>query len=521
MQEARQWPRTTALGGAGAIGIGLVAAAAIGWITGNSASPLLQQAVGCVATAVIAMGAVMRGSTAGHRLKASMSNEVDRIMIGAAETAHFVENIKKKVDQDLHISEEIADSAAKTALTTEQIAANAEQAAKVAADVRSECVAGRADVDHGLQRIGNARQDAQTASEKMALLQEKARQIRVITEVIDDIAARTNLLALNAAIEAARAGEHGRGFAVVAGAVRQLAQRTKTATEDIGHMVRSINDEAERATQEMTALTEKVLDAARNVERVHSFLGNIERAAGQSENQSQEIAAASREHVETTQRIAVSIAKMRNGILATEENLPRVVNSAMGLSERGESLFDTLAQLQVETSHDAIRAIAQRAAHEVGRLFEQAIANGQIAEEALFDRNYKPISNTDPQKHHTAFDAFTDRVLPPLQEKILKDFPDVTYAGAVDNNGYFPTHNKKFSRPLTGKYDVDLINNRTKRIFNDRTGTRCGLNTKPFLLQTYKRDTGEVMHDMSSPIYVNGRHWGGFRIGYSSNAKEG
>jgi methyl-accepting chemotaxis protein len=88
----------------------------------------------------------------------------------------------------------------------------------------------------------------------------------------------------------------------------------------------------------------------------------------------------------------------------------------------------------------------------------------------------------------------------------------------VDDHGYFPTHNRRYSRPLTGNYDVDLANNRTKRIFSDRTGSRCGSNKEPFLLQTYKRDTGEVMHDVSAPIYVRGRHWGGFRIGYKSAA---
>lgn len=64
-----------------------------------------------------------------------------------------------------------------------------------------------------------------------------------------------------------------------------------------------------------------------------------------------------------------------------------------------------------------------------------------------------------------------------------------------------------------------LLNNRTKRIFNDRTGARCGASTRPFLLQTYKRDTGEVMHDLSAPIMVDGHHWGGFRIGYRSLEK--
>ena len=108
----------------------------------------------------------------------------------------------------------------------------------------------------------------------------------------------------------------------------------------------------------------------------------------------------------------------------------------------------------------------------------------------------------------------TDQVLPAIQEPILEQHSQLTYAGAVDNNGYFPTHNKRYSKALTGDYDTDLTNNRTKRIFDDATGSRCGAHTEPFLLQTYKRDTGEVMHDLSVPIYVNGKHWGGFRMGY-------
>ena len=69
------------------------------------------------------------------------------------------------------------------------------------------------------------------------------------------------------------------------------------------------------------------------------------------------------------------------------------------------------------------------------------------------------------------------------------------------------------------RVSVDIVNNRTKRLFDDRTGARCGSNTKPFLLQTYKRDTGEVMHDLSAPIHVDGKHWGGFRVGYRSSGQ--
>ena len=503
--------------GFAAIAGGTAASAGADWMIGPALAGAPSAALAAVvAVVVFNLLARVRVSSTFHHIE-QMGGEVDHIMIGAAETSYFIDSTKKKVDQDLQATEEVVELAMQTAQNTERIAANAERAFNVAADVRSESVAGRAEVDRGLRQIGDAQKNAQTASGTMSLLQDKARQIRTITEVINEIAAQTNLLALNAAIEAARAGNHGRGFAVVAGEVRQLAHRTKSANDDIGNMVREINEEAERAGIDLAHLTDTVKEAAHNVESVHGFLSSIESSASKSENEIQQIAEASREHVQTSQLIAEVISRIRDGILATKEGLPRAITSAMLLSERGETLFDALSHSGVRTTHDDIRVAAHRVSQMVGKLFEASIANGDISEAALFDRTYTPIPNTNPEKHSTAFHAFTDRVLPAIQEKVLEEMPHLVYAGAVDNNGYFPTHNRKFSQPLTGDYDIDLVNNRTKRIFNDRTGSRCGSSMKSFLLQTYKRDTGEVVHDLSVPIHVNGKHWGGFRMGYRSS----
>jgi methyl-accepting chemotaxis protein len=88
----------------------------------------------------------------------------------------------------------------------------------------------------------------------------------------------------------------------------------------------------------------------------------------------------------------------------------------------------------------------------------------------------------------------------------------------VDRNGYLPTHNRKFSQPQGKDPEWNAANCRNRRIFNDRVGLRAGKSTAPFVLQIYRRDMGggafALMKDLSAPIYVNGRHWGGFRIGY-------
>ncbi len=84
----------------------------------------------------------------------------------------------------------------------------------------------------------------------------------------------------------------------------------------------------------------------------------------------------------------------------------------------------------------------------------------------------------------------------------------------VDVNGYLPTHNSRYSRPLTGIGDTDTKWNRTKRLFSDRTGLAAAHNKEPYLLQRYSRDTGEVMSDLSVPVIIRNRHWGAIRIGY-------
>ena len=105
-------------------------------------------------------------------------------------------------------------------------------------------------------------------------------------------------------------------------------------------------------------------------------------------------------------------------------------------------------------------------------------------------------------------------MLPAIQEPLLKRHEGLVFAIATTPEGYVPTHNQAFNHPPTGDRAVDTVKSRSKRLFNDRTGIRCGSHQQRVLLQTYMRDTGELMHDLSVPIHVQGKHWGGLRLGY-------
>ena len=168
------------------------------------------------------------------------------------------------------------------------------------------------------------------------------------------------------------------------------------------------------------------------------------------------------------------------------------------------------------------RLAASLGARQWGDLLDHAIDAGQLTVADVFDRSYAEVKGYTfgkQPKFHTRFDAFTDNAVLVFQDKYL-DHEDFLFAVGVDENGYLPTHNTKFQKPLTGDPEKDLVGNRTKRMFNDPVGAAAAKNLEPTLQQVYRRDTGETLWDVSSPIWVKGKHWGGFRVGVSMERLE-
>jgi methyl-accepting chemotaxis protein len=159
-------------------------------------------------------------------------------------------------------------------------------------------------------------------------------------------------------------------------------------------------------------------------------------------------------------------------------------------------------------------AVAADFAKRCGETLEKWISGKETTPDKLFGSLYYPVPKTDPPKFTTDWDRLADRDIQAIEEAALAKSPVMIYAVMVDKFGYLPTHNVRYSQPLTGNLAMDLVNNRTKRIFNDRTGIAAARNVAPFLIQRYQRDTGEVMADLSVPVMVAGSHWGAVRLGY-------
>lgn len=332
--------------------------------------------------------------------------------------------------------------------------------------------------------------------------------------LIEDIADQTNLLALNASIEAARAGDAGKGFAVVASEVKGLAEKTTASTREIKKVVANIQKTSRSAADMIGTESILVQTGLAKAEEARGSLENIKNHANESRIMIEQIATASEEQNATTNHISEMIHLVSHSAEETYTMMQRTSEGFATFSDVVEQIYCSVGKFSVGNYHDTVKAYIREVEAGVGDAIEKALHDRSITIENLFDRSYVPVPNTSPQKFTTRFDTFFDRVISPIQESIVNRDPKVMYTICIDNNGYCPSHNLRFSKPLTGNPEIDTNNNRTKRIFNDKTGIRCARNTEGFLLQTYRRDTGEILNDMSKPLVINNRHWGGIRIGY-------
>ncbi|MFQ2906047.1 methyl-accepting chemotaxis protein [Aeromonas allosaccharophila] len=170
---------------------------------------------------------------------------------------------------------QVATAIKELAATSQDMAGNALQAARMTQEAQNVVGQGEDVVERTIKAIDHINREVLRTADTIGQLEQQCSQIGGVISVIRGIAEQTNLLALNAAIEAARAGEQGRGFAVVADEVRSLANRTQGATVEIQQMIEQLQSGARASVTAMSAASHEAQEGVGLAQEAQQAFGAI------------------------------------------------------------------------------------------------------------------------------------------------------------------------------------------------------------------------------------------------------
>lgn len=370
----------------------------------------------------------------------------------------------------------------------------------------------REELGRATDQITEMNQRFEQFAETVGRLTESARRISSIMEMVQGFSRQTNLLALNAAIEASRAGEAGRGFAVVAEEVRDLAGKVHSATDEINDIVTGMDTQVQETVSGSEQMRQYAADSRQAVSgAAETFAGMVD-ALEKAHGELLAIGTSIEELTVTNQEIHSRSTEIRNLGQQVNEAMRESAGYSATLREATEASMARLAgyrtgQGTFETILETVTAYRDRFRDELEAMREQGID--------IWDQDYRCVFDGDPRKYTTDYTAAFQERFQQTIDRAREEIPGGAYLLLTDKHGYIAVHHGDVSEPPTGDPEHDRPRSRHQRIFADNdTEIRRARNTDPLLLQTYLRDTGEVLNDLSLPLVVNGAHWGAVICGF-------
>ena len=470
----------------------------------------------------VAQTATLEGAAAmpseSERLVDQLANRIGGLGVELADVAGNLREVAGRVSSQSDRFGQLQ-KAAETMVSANHDIAGASRAVQLATSAAvDEITQSRNAVETAVQHIAELIEAVGRIELRLGSVGTALAQVAKVSGSIEAIAKQTNLLALNATIEAARAGAAGKGFAVVASEVKSLAEATRQATQLINNTVRDLDGQVGSLIGESGDASLRAKNAGEGAQQIQSIIVRVQDGFTGVGREIDGVAQAATSNLAQCDMVIDELGSLAKGVDLSSTDLKQADDRVARLLDHSEELIELIADSGVETSDAPLIRVVIETAKRISDEFEAALERGDIRLDQLMDEKYREIPGTNPKQYLTDYVALTDRILPPIQDPIQKTDPRIVFCVAWAKGGYLPTHNPNYRKPQGPDPVWNNANCRNRRLFDDRAVRKVAANTKPFLLQTYRRDMGGgnfvLMKDLSSPIRVRGRHWGAFRMGF-------
>ena len=460
-------------------------------------------------------------ASASERLVDQLSSRIGGLGVELADVAGNVQEVANRVTSQSERFGHLQKTAEAMVSANHDIAGASKSVQSATTAAVDEITHSRNAVETAVGHIAQLIEAVGRIESRLGAVSSALAQVAKVSSSIETIAKQTNLLALNATIEAARAGDAGRGFAVVAGEVKNLAEATRQATQQIGDTVRGLDGQLGNLIGESGEASLRAKNAGEGASQIQDIIARVQEGFSRVGQEIDGVTRAATSNLAHCDDVIEELNNLAKGVDLSSSELKHADERVAKLLETSEGLIALIADSGVETSDAPLIRVVVETARRISQTFDAAVARGEITLAQLMDEKYREIAGTDPKQYMTDYVEFTDRVLPEIQDPIQKSDPRIVFCVAWAKAGYLPTHNPNYRLPQRKDPVWNNANCRNRRLFNDRAVKKVAANTKPFLVQTYRRDMGGgnfvLMKDVSSPIFVGGRHWGAFRMGFKES----